>query len=139
MHQQVSAERKKRAEILESEVINVTQSRYWITLTKAYKLKLINQAQGESESITLKATANANAISLIAQTLKQPHATEALSLGLAEKYIEAFGGLAKEGNTLIVPANVSDVGGFVASAMKIVQNCGINETEKMTSLKVPGK
>jgi regulator of protease activity HflC (stomatin/prohibitin superfamily) len=103
--------------------------------TKAYKLKLINQAQGESESITLKATANANAISLIAKTLSQnPHASEALSLGLAEKYIEAFGGLAREGNTLIVPANVSDVGGMVASTMKIVQ--GITG-DKSSSLRIP--
>ena len=57
-------------------------------------------------------------------------------VGLAEKYIEAFSGLAREGNSLIIPQNVADVGGFVASAMKIVTSSS-GGADKQSSLKIP--
>lgn len=129
MHQQVSAERKKRAEILESEgsrqaAINVAQgqkealileSEGILILIVAQKLKLINMAEGEAKSIKLRAVANAEAISTICKTLEENERTsqQAVSLGIAEKYIEAFAGLAKQGNSMIIPTNLSDLGGMV--------------------------
>ena len=40
---------------------------------------------------------------------------------VAEAYIERFGELAKESNTLILSANAADVAGMIATAMKVVE------------------
>jgi hypothetical protein len=47
---------------------------------------------------------------------------EAVNLRVAERYVDAFGNVAKEGNTLILPANLADVGSLIASAMTIVKS-----------------
>jgi hypothetical protein len=38
---------------------------------------------------------------------------------VAEQYVTQFGHLAKHTNTVVVPANVSDVAGMIAAAMKV--------------------
>jgi len=47
---------------------------------------------------------------------------EAVNLKVAEKYVEAFAGLAKANNTLILPANLADVGSLIATAMTVVRS-----------------
>ncbi|KAJ3416678.1 hypothetical protein HDV05_000508 [Chytridiales sp. JEL 0842] len=122
MHQQVSAERRKRAEILESEgarqaAINVAEGKKqgMILESEAAKAKQINLAQGEFESIRLKAEAGALAINKVSEAIRKQglQGQDAISLSLAEKYVEAFGQLAKEANTVVVPANVADAAGMV--------------------------
>ncbi|KAI8848926.1 hypothetical protein BC829DRAFT_417221 [Chytridium lagenaria] len=108
MHQQVSAERKKRAEILESEGASTKQS--MILESEAKKAEQINQAEGENRSILLKAEATAVAIERVAEAIRKNGAAgqDAISLTVAEKYIDAFGNIAKQGTTVVVPSNVSD-------------------------------
>ncbi|HEX8479938.1 MAG TPA: band-7 C-terminal domain-containing protein, partial [Telluria sp.] len=43
------------------------------------------------------------------------------NLRVAEEYVEAFGNLAKTNNSIIVPANLADMSGLIASAMQIVK------------------
>ncbi|KAI8823380.1 uncharacterized protein EV422DRAFT_565330 [Fimicolochytrium jonesii] len=133
MHQQVGAERRKRAEILESEgarqaSINVAEGRKQSAIleSEAVKLRQINHAQGESEAILLRAQANAASISRIAQAIAaESHAgQDAVSLSVAEKYIDAFGNLAKEGTTVVVPASVSDVSSMVTQVMSVFRHVG---------------
>ncbi|KAJ3073889.1 hypothetical protein HDU98_000416 [Podochytrium sp. JEL0797] len=117
MHQQVSAERRKRAEILESEgqrqaAINVAEGRKQslILESEAEKATQINMAEGESASIKLKAMASAQAIAEISKAIKDhgSDAQDAIALSIADKYIESFGKIAKEGTTVVVPSNVGD-------------------------------
>ena len=49
----------------------------------------------------------------------QENARGAVSLSVAEKYVEAFGNLAKQGTAVVVPGNVGDMGGMIASAMAV--------------------
>ncbi|KAJ8323561.1 Synaptotagmin-like protein 2 [Batrachochytrium dendrobatidis] len=126
MHQQVSAERRKRAEILESEgsrqsAINVAegQKQSVILESEAMQAKQINYAKGEAEAIWMRADAQAKAILRTAQVIQQEGGHDAVSLGVAEKYIESFGQIAKEGNTVIVPANVGDAAGMVTQLMAV--------------------
>ncbi|KAJ3351717.1 hypothetical protein HDU83_008744 [Entophlyctis luteolus] len=117
MHQQVSAERRKRAEILESEgarqsAINVAEGRKqsMILESEAEKATQMNIAQGEAASITMKAVATAEAISEVSKAIRAngSYAQDAVSLSVAERYIESFGKIAKEGTTVVVPSNVGD-------------------------------
>jgi regulator of protease activity HflC (stomatin/prohibitin superfamily) len=121
MHRQVSAERSKRAEILESEgqrqsAINIAEGRKQSTIlaSEAVRAENINTASGEAEAILLRAKATAQGIEMIARAIRSDGGTEAVGMGVAEKYVEAFGKLAKEGNAVVVPAGLGDMGGMIA-------------------------
>ena len=47
--------------------------------------------------------------------------SQALNMRLAEQYIAQFGNLAKTTNTIIMPSNVADVAGLIATAMSTVK------------------
>lgn len=127
MHRQVSAERSKRAEILESEgqrqsAINIAegQKTSQILASEAQKSQSINEANGEAEAILLKAKATAEGIKAIAQAINEtPGGKDAVALQVAEKYVDAFGNIAKEGNSVVVPANLGDLGSLISGGLGI--------------------
>jgi regulator of protease activity HflC (stomatin/prohibitin superfamily) len=128
MHRQVTAERSKRAEILDSEgqrqsAINIAEGRKQsvILASEADKIERINRATGEAEAIKAKADATAKAIEAVAQAIEagQSSAHGAMSLTIAEKYVDAFGKLAREGTAVVVPGNMGDLGGMIANAMAV--------------------
>ncbi|KAK4508382.1 hypothetical protein PRZ48_002120 [Zasmidium cellare] len=131
MHRQVTAERSKRAEILDSEgqrqsAINIAEGRKQsvILASEAIKSEQINAASGEAEAILLKAKATAAGIDAVAKSLSEgkQSAQGAVSLSVAEKYVDAFGKLAKEGTSVVVPGNVGDIGQMIATAMSVYGN-----------------
>ena len=128
MHRQVTAERSKRAEILESEgqrqsAINIAEGRKQsvILASEAMKAEQINSASGEAEAILLRANATARGIDAVGQAIRngESSAQSAIGLSVAEKYVDAFGRLAKEGTAVVVPGNVGDMGGMIASALSV--------------------
>ena len=44
-----------------------------------------------------------------------------MQLRVAEQYIQEFGKLAKDSNTIVLPANVSDVASMIATAMGAIK------------------
>jgi hypothetical protein len=46
---------------------------------------------------------------------------EAVQLRVAEQYVHEFGKLAKEGNTLVIPSNLSDIASMITLAMSVVK------------------
>ncbi|RMD42362.1 hypothetical protein DV735_g2769, partial [Chaetothyriales sp. CBS 134920] len=128
MHRQVTAERSKRAEILDSEgqrqsAINIAEGRKQsvILASEALKAEQINQASGEAEAILLKAAATARGIEAVAKALRdgELNAQQAVSLSVAEKYVDAFGRLAKEGTAVVVPGNVGDMASMITTALAV--------------------
>ncbi|KAJ3040216.1 hypothetical protein HDV00_011313 [Rhizophlyctis rosea] len=137
MHQQVSAERRKRAEILESEgarqsAINVAEGKKQSAIleSEAVKAQQINHALGEAEAITLRAQATAQSIEQISQAIQHQGQTgqDAVSLSVAEKYIDAFAGLAKQSTTVVVPSNVNDISGMVTQMMTVFNSVKANQS-----------
>jgi regulator of protease activity HflC (stomatin/prohibitin superfamily) len=127
MEKQMRAEREKRAVILTSEgardaVINTAEGskQEVIKQSEARKQQQINEAEGQASAIMAVATATAEGIRRVAEAIKLPGGYEAVQLRVAEQYIGQFGELAKESNTLVLPANVADVGSMIALAMKAV-------------------
>lgn len=142
MHRQVTAERSKRAEILESEgqrqsAINIAEGRKQsvILASEALRAEQINLAAGEAEAIQLKADATARGIDAVAKAMQdgQEHAHGAVSLRVAEKYVEAFSNLAKEGTSVVVPGNVGDLGGMIASAMAVYGNVSKSQAKNIAA------
>ena len=127
MQAQITAEREKRAVIATSEgkrqqEINIAdgQRQAAILESEGQKQSQINKAQGEAQAIELVANANANAVRVVATAMGLPGGMDAANLKVAQQYVEAFANLAKVGNTLIVPSNISDVASVVASAMTVM-------------------
>jgi regulator of protease activity HflC (stomatin/prohibitin superfamily) len=128
MEKQMRAEREKRAQVLESEgmrdaAINNAEGDKQKTIkeSEAQKQRQINIAEGEASAVLTVAAATAEGIRKVAATITQPGGFEAVQLRLAESYIEQFGKLAKQNNAMIVPSNVSDIAGMLATAMEVVK------------------
>lgn len=131
MQAQITAEREKRAVIAASEgrrqeQINIAsgEREAAIQRSEGERQAAINRAQGEAASISAIAEATAQAIERVGNASQLPGGDTAVNLRVAEQYVEAFAQLARTNNTMIVPANLGDVAGLIATAMKTVQGTG---------------
>lgn len=131
MEKQMRAEREKRAVVLTSEgerdaKINEAEGdkQRVIKASEASQRQQINEAQGEAEAILAVATATAEGLRKVALALREPGGHEAMQLRVAEEYVAQFGSLAKAGNTLVVPANLSDLASMIALATTVVRSPG---------------
>ena len=127
MEKQMRAEREKRATVLQSEgdrdaKINEAEGEKQrvIKESEAAKEQQINEAQGEAAAILAVAEATAEGLRKVADALNSDGGDKAMQLRVAEDYLERFGNLAKEGNTLIVPANLSDVSSMIGAATNVL-------------------
>lgn len=128
LEQQMRAERERRAAIAKSEgerqsMINVSEGHKQevINLSEAEKQKQINEAEGRAREIELIAEATAEGLRKIASAIQEPGGQDAVSLRVAEQYVKEFGNLAKETNTLILPAQLADIGGAVAGLTEVLK------------------
>ena len=139
MEKQVRAERERRAEVAESEgdrqaainrsegdrqaAINRSEGekQEMINISEGEKMKQINEAEGRARQIELIAQATATGLREVATAVKEDGGEEAVSLRIAEQYVSAFEKLAKESTTLLLPSNLSDVGGTVAGLQKVLK------------------
>ncbi len=133
MEKQMRAEREKRAVILTSEgtrdaAVNTADGvkQEVIKASEARRTQQINEAEGQAAAILAVAAATAEGIRRVAEAIKLPGGFEAVQLRVAEQYVTQFGELAKKSNTLVLPANVSDVGSMIALAMKTIQASSID-------------
>jgi regulator of protease activity HflC (stomatin/prohibitin superfamily) len=128
MEKQMRAEREKRAVVLNSEgvrdsAINAAEGekQQVIKASEARKQQQINEAEGQAAAILTVADATAEGIRKVAEAIQSPGGYQAVQLRVAEQYINQFGNLAKEGNTLVVPATLSDVSAMIAMAMNVIR------------------
>ena len=131
MEKQMRAEREKRAEIAKSEgerqaVINRAEGdrSEAIALSEGEKMKRINEAEGRAQEILKVSEATAEGIRKVGEALSAPGGHEAANLEVAKKYLDQFGKLAKENNTMILPGNLTDVSSMVATAMATLKQTG---------------
>jgi regulator of protease activity HflC (stomatin/prohibitin superfamily) len=129
MEKQMRAEREKRAVVLTSEgerdaKINEAEGEKQrvIKESEAVKEQQINEADGQAAAILAVATATAEGLRQVAMAVKQEGGDAAMKLRIAEDYVEQFGNLAKQSNTLVVPANLSDISSMIALATSIVKS-----------------
>jgi regulator of protease activity HflC (stomatin/prohibitin superfamily) len=140
MQAQITAEREKRALIAASEgrqqeQINIAngERQAQIARSEGDKLAAINRAQGQAAAIVALAEANASALRQVGAAIREPGGEEAVNLKVAEQYVGAFGQLAKTNNSIIIPANLGEMSGLIATAMQVVK------TQKDAPLVKPAK
>lgn len=132
MQSQITAEREKRALIAASEgrkqeQINIANGEREASIARSEgdKQAAINRAQGEASAIISIAVATAEAIRKTAAAIEEPGGSDAVNLKVAEQYVDAFSKLAKTNNSIIVPANLGDMSGLIATAMQVVKSQGV--------------
>src|SRR5262245_57796127 len=127
MEKQMRAEREKRATVLTSEgqrdaAVNVAEGeKQQVIKASEARRQQVNEADGAAAAILALATATAEGIRKVAEATQVPGGLEAVQLRVAEQYVSRFGELAKETNTLILPANLADVGSMLALAMNVIR------------------
>ena len=129
MQAQITAEREKRALIAASEgrrqeQINIApgEREAFIARAEGENQAAINKAQGEATAIVTVASATAQALERVASAIEKPGGADAVQLKIAESAVHAYSKVAQDANTtLIVPSNISEVSGLIASAMRVVQ------------------
>ena len=128
MQAQITAEREKRALIASSEgkkqeQINIATGdrESFIQRSEGERQAQINRATGEAAAIIAVADATSKAIEKIALAIERPGGLQAVNLKVAERYVEAFSGMAKTNNTMIVPANLGDLSSLVSTAMTVIK------------------
>jgi len=126
MEKQMRAEREKRAVIAESEGTRQAKinnadgdKQEFILKSEGEKQRRINEAAGRASEIEQVAVATANGLRAIAIAISEENGLNAVNLRIAEQYLTAFAGLAKANNTMILPSNLSDVAGIVATATSV--------------------
>lgn len=126
MEKQMRAEREKRAVIAESEGTRQAKinnadgdKQEYILRSEGEKLRRINEAAGRASEIEQVAVATANGLRAIATSISEENGLNAVNLRIAEQYLNAFGNLAKENNTIILPSNLTDISSIVATATSV--------------------
>ncbi len=129
MEKQMRAEREKRATVLDSEAARDSEvnraegHRQGVVLaSEAQRQKQINEAQGEAEAILAIAKATAEGINEIATAVSSEGGDQAMELRIAEQYITRFGEIARTGNTIVLPANLADVGSMIEMAKGLLKD-----------------
>lgn len=129
MEMQAEAERKKRAQVLESEGerqanINIADGKKnaVILASEAAKLDQVNRALGEAEAIIARSQATAKGIEMVSESLKRTGGVEAASLKIAEQYVQAFSQIAKAGTTILLPSSPSNPASMIAQALTVYKN-----------------
>ena len=140
MQAQITAEREKRALIAASEgrkqeQINIAngEREAQIARSEGDKQAAINRAQGQAAAIVALAEASASALRQVGAAIQEPGGADAVNLKVAEQYVGAFSQLAKTNNSIIIPANLGEMSGLIATAMQVVK------TQKETPLVKPAK
>ena len=125
LEKQMRAERERRAVVAQSEgereaKINVSEGikQETINLSEADKQRQINEAEGKARQIELVAQATAEGLRLVGDAITTPGGKDAVALRVAEQYVNEFGKLAKTNNTMILPAELSNIGSAVAAITK---------------------
>ncbi len=114
MEQQVRAEREKRAEVLGSEGeresrINVSKGERQeaINLSQGERQKRINEAEGRAQAIEVVAEATADGIAQVAKAIGAPKGRQAVSLRIAEQFIQQLGEVLDTAETAVYPYDLA--------------------------------
>ena len=128
MQAQITAEREKRALIAASEgrkqeQINIASGEREANIARSEgeKQASINRAEGQATAIVALAQASAEALRQVGAAIREPGGEDAVNLKVAEQFVSAFAQLAKANNSIIVPANLGDMSGLIATAMQVVK------------------
>lgn len=145
MDKQAAAERDRREHVLRAEGdkqrAQLTSEGVKIQLTnesegnlikirneaEANKQRILLEAEGQAEAIRMTAEAQAEALEKIAAQLQKDGGQEAARLALARDYVEMYGEMGRESNTILFNDRPADVNALLSQAV-VTMNAATNAT-----------
>ncbi|MFO7729622.1 MAG: stomatin-like protein [Spirochaetia bacterium] len=128
MEVQMKAEREKRAAIARSmgemeSKVNYSQAEMEeaINRSEGDKEKSINEAEGRASEITALAKSTAAGLRKVSAAVEVSGGEDALSLRIAEGYINELKNLARKETKLMVPLDLSDMNGVMQKIERMVK------------------
>ena len=128
----MTAERDKRAEVLESDgvkqaAINDSKGNREeaINRSKGEKQKKINEAEGKAKAIELQAEATAEGIRLIAQAINKPFGDKAKSMRIFQQYLAQLGMVLEKSKTTVIPLEAAQVKSLLKTVLPAVTDKGV--------------
>ena len=118
MELEAEAERRRRADVLTSEGERQAE----VNIAEGKRQAVIFEAEAKAKEIELTAAATAKGITVVSAAIADGNGRDAVSMRLAEQYLESFGKIAKASNTMILPANANDPASMVAQGMAIFKS-----------------
>ena len=126
LHKQSTADRERRETIITAEA----HKRKVELEADAYAYEQLITAKGDADKIKLSADAEAyriktvaeaqrESIEMVATALTTEEADKVIKYRLSENYIEEFGKIAGESNTMIIPQNMSDLASMIGTGYKV--------------------
>ncbi|KAK8939683.1 hypothetical protein KSP40_PGU002189 [Platanthera guangdongensis] len=135
MEMQAEAERRKRAQVLDSEGerqsnINIADGKKSSVIleSEAAMMDQVNRAKGEADAILVRSRATAEGLRVLSEAIIGDGGVEAASLRVAEQYIKAFSSIAKEGTTLLLPAAAGNPSSMIAQALSIYKTLQVGSS-----------
>lgn len=142
MEKQMEAERKKRADITNSEGfrearINESEGeqKSQILISEAQRQRRINEAKGRAQEIELVATATANGIRRVAKAVEKPGGELAVKTKLIEQYIDQFGKIIKSTNVSVLPTETANLKTFFEGVGTLQKHTQPNSSSTNNSTK----
>jgi regulator of protease activity HflC (stomatin/prohibitin superfamily) len=108
-----------------------------INIAEGKRSAAILNAEGEAKAIVAKSEATAEGVRIISQAINQSHGESAVKLRIAEQYVDAFKELGKKNNTMLLPADTSNVGSMVAQALGIYNMIGEKQAAQAAKAQTP--
>jgi len=132
MEMQAEAERRRRAEVLQSEGERQSE----VNLAEGKRQSAILAAEGEAEATLQRARAAAEGIKMVSDAIANSRGGEqAVAFRVAEQWLGSWKEMARHTNTIVVPANPGDPSGMVATAMSIYrQTAGLEQLNGTSDL-----
>lgn len=131
MEAQLRAEREKRAQIarslaqMESSINESSgEMEQAINRSEGEKERRVNEAEGRAAEIKALAGATATSLRRIAEALDVDGGDEAISLQLAEQYVNQLRGLADAQTDIILPMNLADIDSMLDTVRGILHRAG---------------
>lgn len=131
MEAQLRAEREKRAQIarslaqMESSINESSgEMEQAINRSEGEKERRVNEAEGRAAEIRALAGATATSLRRIAEALDVDGGDEAISLQLAEQYVNQLRGLADAQTDIILPMNLADIDSMLDTVRGILHRAG---------------
>lgn len=128
MEQQMTAEREKRADILESDgikqaQINLSQGEREeaINLSKGERQSKINVAEGKAKAIEIVAEARAEGIKMIGAAINKPNGNTAMNMSLMRQYMKELETIIGSSETTVLPLPEAELNSLLQTIIPAIK------------------
>ena len=128
MEQQMTAEREKRADILESDGIKKSQinlsmgeKQEAINYSIGERQSKVNRAEGKAKSIEIVAAASAEGLKMVGESISKTNGKTAMQMRIIQQYIGEFDNIISASNTTVLPLPEAELNSILQTIIPAIK------------------